>query len=55
MTVLEPNVCFHMIAVMQFGDWGVEASEAIIRVTENGRELFCNMSKEIIYKINYFA
>ena len=34
MTVLEPNVCFHMIAVMQFGDWGVEASEAI-RVTEH--------------------
>ena len=33
MTVLEPNVSFHMIAVMQFGDWGVEASEAI-RVTE---------------------
>ena len=38
MTVLEPNVCFHMIAVMQFGDWGVEASEAV-RVTENGSEL----------------
>jgi ectoine hydrolase len=46
MTVLEPNVCFHMIAVMQFGDWGVEASEAI-RVTETGSELFCNMSKEL--------
>ena len=30
-----------MIAVMQFGDWGVEASEAI-RVTDNGSELFCN-------------
>ena len=29
MTPLEPNICFHMIAVMQFGDWGVEASEAI--------------------------
>ena len=28
MTILEPNVTFHMIAVMQFGDWGVEASEA---------------------------
>ena len=49
MTVLEPNVCFHMIAVMQFGDWGVEASEAI-RVTENGSELFCNMSKELHIK-----
>ena len=49
MTVLEPNVCFHMIAVMQFGDWGVEASEAI-RVTETGSELFCNMSKELHIK-----
>ena len=47
--VLEPNVCFHMIAVMQFGDWGVEASEAI-RITENGSELFCNMSKELHIK-----
>ena len=32
-TVLQPNVTFHMIAVMQFGDWGVEASESV-RVTE---------------------
>ncbi|OUV61628.1 MAG: ectoine hydrolase DoeA, partial [Candidatus Pelagibacter sp. TMED128] len=31
-TILQPNVTFHMIAVMQFGDWGVEASEAV-RVT----------------------
>ena len=38
-----------MIAVMQFGDWGVEASEAI-RVTENGSELFCHMSKELYIK-----
>ena len=51
MTVLEPNVCFHMIAVMQFGDWGVEASESI-RVTENGSELFCNFPKELHIK-NY--
>ena len=48
-TILQPNVTFHMIAVMQFGDWGVEASEAI-RVTENGSELFCNMSKELYIK-----
>ncbi len=51
MTVLEPNVCFHMIAVMQFGDWGVEASEAI-RVTDEGCELFCNFPKELHIK-NY--
>ena len=49
MTLLEPNICFHMIAVMQFGDWGVEASEAI-RVTDKGAELFCNMSKELHVK-----
>ena len=49
MTLLEPNICFHMIAVMQFGDWGVEASEAI-RVTEKGSELFCNLSKELHVK-----
>jgi Xaa-Pro dipeptidase/ectoine hydrolase len=49
MTVLKPNVCFHMIAVMQFGDWGVEASEAI-RVTDKGAELFCNFSKELHVK-----
>ena len=48
-TILKPNVCFHMIAVMQFGDWGVEASEAI-RVTENGSELFCNFPKELHIK-----
>ena len=34
-TVLQSNVTFHMIAVMQFGDWGVEASESV-RVTEQG-------------------
>ena len=49
MTVLQPNVTFHMIAVMQFGNWGVEASEAI-RVTEKGYELFCNISKELHIK-----
>ena len=49
MTVLEKNVCFHMIAVMQFGDWGVEASEAI-RVTDNGSELFCDFPKKLHIK-----
>ena len=49
MTVLEPNVTFHMIAVMQFGNWGVEASEAI-RVTDKGSELFCDFSKELHIK-----
>jgi len=48
-TILQPNVTFHMIAVMQFGDWGVEASEAV-RVTETGSELFCNLSRELRVK-----
>ena len=49
MTILQTNVTFHMIAVMQFGNWGVEASEAI-RVTDTGSELFCNLSKELLIK-----
>ena len=49
MTVLKPNVCFHMIAVMQFGDWGVEASESV-RVTDKGSELFCNFSRDLHIK-----
>ena len=49
MTVLKPNVCFHMIAVMQFGEWGVEASESV-SVTENGSELFCNYSRDLHIK-----
>ena len=48
-TVLQPNVTFHMIAVMQFGEWGVEASESV-RVTENGHELFCNFSRDLNIK-----
>ena len=48
-TILQPNVTFHMIAVMQFGAWGVEASEAV-RVTEKGSELFCNLSRELHIK-----
>jgi Xaa-Pro dipeptidase/ectoine hydrolase len=38
-----------MIAVMQFGDWGVEASESV-RVTEKGSELFYNLSRELHIK-----
>ncbi len=49
MTILKPNVCYHMIAVMQFGEWGVEASESI-RITENGNELICNYSRDLHVK-----
>ena len=48
-TLLKPNVCFHMIAVMQFGDWGVEASESD-RLTDRGSELFCNYSRNLHVK-----
>ena len=48
-TILQPNITFHMIAVMQFGNWGVESSEAI-RVTEKGSELFCKLSRELHIK-----
>ena len=49
MTILKPNVCYHMIAVMQFGDWGVEASESI-RITEDGNELLCNFPRDLYVK-----
>ena len=48
-TVLLPNITFHMIAVMQFGDWGVEASESI-RVTEGGCEALCSFSRDLYIK-----
>tara|TARA_B100000989_G_scaffold25004_1_gene16156 strand:- start:1430 stop:2596 length:1167 start_codon:yes stop_codon:yes gene_type:complete len=48
-TILSPNVCYHMIAVMQFGDWGVEASESI-RVTESSCELLCNFPRDLYIK-----
>ena len=46
MTVLQPNVTFHMIAGMWMDTWGLEVSESI-NVTENGCELFCNLSREL--------
>ena len=48
-TILEKNVCFHMIAVMQFGEWGVEASESV-RVTENGAVNFYKFQSELHIK-----
>ena len=49
MTELKPNICYHMIAVMQFGDWGVESSESI-RITESGNEILCNFSRDLHVK-----
>jgi len=38
-----------MIAVMQFGEWGVEASESV-QVTEKSSKLFCNLSRDLHIK-----
>ena len=46
MTVLEPNVTFHMIAGMWMDSWGLEISETI-NVTENGCELLCDLSRDL--------
>ncbi|MDC3130796.1 ectoine hydrolase DoeA, partial [bacterium] len=48
-TILETNCTFHMIAVMQMGNWGVEASDAI-RVTDKGFEVLSDFSKELVFK-----
>jgi len=46
MTILKPNVTFHLMAGMWMDTWGLELSESI-RVTENGSELFCNFSRKL--------
>ena len=46
MTILEPNITFHMIAGMWMDTWGIEMSESI-RVTEKGYELFYNFPREL--------
>ena len=38
-----------MIAVMQFGEWGVEASHSI-RVTDSGCEKFCDFPSDLFIK-----
>ena len=46
MTVLRPNITFHLMAGMWMDTWGLELSESI-KVTENGCELFCNFSRSL--------
>ena len=46
MTVLHPNVTFHMIAGMWMDTWGLEVSESI-NVTENGYELLTHVSRDL--------
>ena len=45
-TVVIPNVTFHLMAGMWMDTWGLELSESI-RVTENGCETLCNMSRNL--------
>ena len=46
MTVLQPNVTFHLMAGMWMDTWGLELSESI-RVTEKGCELFCDFPRNL--------
>ena len=46
MTVLYPNVTYHLMAGMWMDTWGLELSESI-RVTENGCELFCDFPRSL--------
>jgi Xaa-Pro dipeptidase len=50
MTVLEPNMTFHMIPAIWMDDWGVEVSETF-RVTESGPpELFSHLPRQVFVK-----
>ena len=46
MTVLHPNVTYHLMAGMWMDKWGLEISESI-RVTEKGCELFCDFPRSL--------
>ncbi len=49
LTVLEPNMTFHMIPGLWFDDYGIEISESF-RVTENGCEVLADYRRELIIK-----
>ena len=46
MTVLKPNLTFHMIAGMWMDTWGLEVSESIC-VTDKDFELFCDFPRAL--------
>lgn len=48
-TILQPNMCFHVIAGMWMDDWGIEQSESII-ITKTGYESLCNFPKSLFIK-----
>jgi ectoine hydrolase len=50
MTVLAPNMTFHMIPAIWMNDWGVEVSETF-RVTESGPpEVFSRLPQQVFVK-----
>ena len=49
MTVLQPNMTFHLIPGMYFDDCGASISEAFY-VTENGVKTFANFPRKLFYK-----
>ncbi|GAB2669461.1 Xaa-Pro peptidase family protein [Gordonia jinhuaensis] len=48
-TVLEPNMCFHIICGMWMDDYGFEVSESV-RVSPSGVETFTSFPRELIRK-----
>jgi len=48
-TVLQPNMCFHMILGMWMDDWGFECSESF-RITENASETFADFPRKLFVK-----
>lgn len=50
-TILQPNMTFHLIPGIWFDDFGVEISESF-RVTENGCEIFADISRNLICKVD---
>ncbi len=48
-TVLQPNMCFHVIPGIWMDDWGIEISEAI-QITDRGAKPFCNFPRKVFVK-----
>lgn len=47
LTILKPNMTFHLIPGLWFDNYGIEISETF-RVTETGSETFTNLPRELI-------
>lgn len=49
LTILQPNMTFHLIPGLWFDDYGIEISESF-RVTEHGCEVLSDFKRELIVK-----